>query len=154
MAFASVAVAFGTTCLVSTGWALPADLAQTRCLITAITVLTIRTHSLGAISTTITDIAFTTTRHTIATTMARASIGAHLHLTSSSHESRSTEASSINTLSVRGTISGAALQRAIEAGPADLADTVRSNTVSVVGALVGTRTSGAIKSSVTSLAIA
>lgn len=75
------------TCLISTRIALPSNLAKARGFIATVTVLTVRADGLGAIHTTISNVTLALARHTIATTVPRAAIGAHLLLTRLTHES-------------------------------------------------------------------
>lgn len=83
--------------LLAAGGAFPANLAKTGGIITTVSILAVRTDGLRTVITTIADIALATSSHTIATTMARAAVRAHLHLTRLSHEARGTHARAVDT---------------------------------------------------------
>lgn len=84
------------TGLVCACCSLPTNLAKASCIITAVTVFAIRTHRLRTVNATITNITFALASHAIATSVARATVGAHLLLTRLPHETRCTVACSVN----------------------------------------------------------
>lgn len=99
-AFSTVGCTVGVASLFTASRPFPANLAKTRGIITTVTIFTVGTHRLRAVVTTITDITFAASSDTIATTMSRAAVGAHLHLASLAHEARSTHTGTIHASSM------------------------------------------------------
>lgn len=97
---ATVLGAVFITSLVTASLSLPTNLAQASGFITTVTILTVRADGLRTIHTTITNITLAATSHTIATTMSRAPVGAHLLLASLTHETRRTITGTVNTATV------------------------------------------------------
>jgi len=89
-----------STRLVAARRAFPANLAQARRVVPAIAVLAVRTHRLGAVDATVANVALALAGHSVAATMARASIGTHLLLARLAHEPRRTIAHAIHTATV------------------------------------------------------
>lgn len=153
-ALTTVLRAVGLTCLVTAGGSLPSDLAKARRIITALAILTVRADGLRAVSTTVTHIALAATGHTVAPTVARAAVGAHLLLASLAHETRSTVAHTIDASTMRRAVAWAALEGAVKPGPAHLAHAVGADAVTMSRAVVGARTARAVHTSEPSLAVA
>lgn len=110
MTLATVGGTITVTCFLSASVTLPSNLAQASGIITTVSILTVRADGLRAILSSITNITFTSSCHTITATVTRASVGAHLLLAGLAHEPRGTIADTVNTAAVSGTVSRTALQ--------------------------------------------
>jgi len=154
MALASVILTTHLASLLGAGVAFPSSLAQAGCVIPTVTIGTIWANWLRAIKSSESNITLALSSHPVAMSMSRAPVGANLLLTSLSHEAGSTVAHSVNTSSVGRAVGRAPLERAVKPSPAELADTVGSDTVTMTGTVIGAWASRAVKASVAGLTVA
>lgn len=88
VALSAILFAILLACLLCAGRALKSNLAQACGVVPTVTILAIRANRLRAVNGTVANIALTLSGNTIAATVARAAIGAHLLLTRLAHEAR------------------------------------------------------------------
>jgi len=93
----SIGCAVRAACFILARASFPPNLAQAGGIITTISILAVWADGLSAINASIADITLALASHSVASSVARASIGAHLLLACLAHEARCTVACSINT---------------------------------------------------------
>jgi len=154
VAFASIRRTVLLARLLAARGAFESNLAEASCIVAAVAVLAVRAHGLRAVDTAIPNVALALARNAVATTMTRAPVGAHLLFARLAHEPRGTIAHAVDTATVSRAVAWAALERAIETGPSQLAHAVRAHTVAVARAIIGARSARAVHARESCLAVA